>query len=105
MPIYILFESAIGYGLFFLKEFDELSTTVPKVQKEIKSFETFSTMVQLKGFLPFESSEKALTIINSSISGQAPQELIDFLTESFPLKKKSKLKLGVSENKLASSIN
>ncbi len=30
---------------------------------------------------------------------------MDFLTENFPLKKKSKLKLGVSENKLASSIN
>lgn len=30
---------------------------------------------------------------------------MDFLTENFPLKKKSKIKLGVSENKLAGSIN
>lgn len=33
MPLYILFESTIGYCLFFLKEFDELSTTAAKVQK------------------------------------------------------------------------
>lgn len=38
MSLYILFESSIGYGLFQLKEFDELNTTVAKVQKEIKSF-------------------------------------------------------------------
>ena len=38
MSLYILFESSIGYGLFQLKELDELNTTVAKVQKEIKSF-------------------------------------------------------------------
>jgi hypothetical protein len=48
MPLYILFESAIGYGLFYLKEYDELSSTVAKVQKEIKTFQTFSSMLQLK---------------------------------------------------------
>jgi len=44
-------------------------------------------------------------MINQSIAGKAPQELIDFLSENFPLKKKSKLKLGVSENKIAGSVN
>ena len=47
MPIYILFESAIGYGLFYLKQFDELSTTAAKVQKDIKTFESFSSIVHL----------------------------------------------------------
>lgn len=51
MPLYILFESSIGYGLFYLKEFDELSTTATKVQKEIKTFESFSSLVQLKVIL------------------------------------------------------
>ena len=52
MPLYILFESSIGYGLFYLKEFDELSTTAAKIQKEIKTFETFSSIVQLKVLIP-----------------------------------------------------
>ena len=59
----------------------------------------------MQAFYPFESSEKALNIINVSLSGKAPQELVDFLSENFPMKKKSKTKLGVSENKLASSLN
>lgn len=31
--------------------------------------------------------------------------MINFLSESLPIQKKSKFKLGVSENKLAGSIN
>jgi hypothetical protein len=48
MVLYILFESSIGYGLFELKEFDEVNTSVAKVQNEIKTFETFSAIAQLK---------------------------------------------------------
>jgi hypothetical protein len=59
----------------------------------------------LKAFYPFESSTTALEIINKTTSGKAPEELVNFLTENFPLKKKSKVKLGVSENKLAGALN
>lgn len=48
MVLFILFESSIGYGLFELKEFDEVNSSVDKVQKEIKTFETFSKIAQLK---------------------------------------------------------
>jgi hypothetical protein len=44
-------------------------------------------------------------VITNSLAGKAPQQVIDFLSENFPLKKKSKIKLGVSERNLASSIN
>lgn len=50
----------------------------------------------MKAFYPFESSEKALDIINKTIAGKAPEELVTFLSENFPIKKKSKTKLGVS---------
>jgi hypothetical protein len=39
------------------------------------------------------------------LAGKAPQQLIDFLSENFPIKKKSKVKLGVSEKNLAGSLN
>ena len=38
------------------------------------------------------------------MTGKAPEELVSFLTESLPLQKKAKIKLGVSDNKLAGSI-
>jgi len=59
----------------------------------------------MQAFFPFESSQVALDAINESIAGKAPEILINFLTESFPIKKKSKTKLGVGDNKLAGSIN
>jgi uncharacterized protein YggU (UPF0235/DUF167 family) len=46
-----------------------------------------------------------LNIISTTISGKAPEELINFLSESLPMQKKNKFKLGVSENKLAGAIN
>lgn len=59
----------------------------------------------MQSFYPFESSNIALEIINSTITGKAPEALVNFLTESLPLQKKSKIKLGVSDNKLAGSIS
>ena len=59
----------------------------------------------MQSFFPFESSVTALAIINSTITGKAPEELVTFLTEGLPIKKKSTIKLGVSDNKLAGSIS
>lgn len=47
MTLYILFESPIGYALFKLKQFDDVSTTDKKVQKQIQDFESFSTIANL----------------------------------------------------------
>lgn len=103
--MFILFESSIGYALFKLKDFDEANMSEKNVQTQIADFETFSKMAKIVAFLPFESSNVALSIINTTISGKAPEELINFLSESLPIQKKGKFKLGVSENKLAGSIN
>lgn len=113
MTLFILFESSIGYALFKLKDFDEVNTTQKQVQSQIADFESFSKIAKIvvknllikQSFFPFESSNDALKIINSTISGKAPEELINFLSESLPIQKKGKFKLGVSENKLAGSIN
>ena len=47
MSLFVLFESAMGYGLFRLKNFDDTNTTEKKVQAEIADFGTFSTIAQL----------------------------------------------------------
>lgn len=51
MVLYLLFESSIGYGLFELKEFDDVNATVPKIQKQISDFTTFSQICHLKVFI------------------------------------------------------
>lgn len=62
MVLFILFESSIGYGLFELKEFDDVNSSVDKVQKEIKSFDTFSKIAQLKVTHSFDLGFPALRI-------------------------------------------
>jgi hypothetical protein len=61
MVIMVLFESSIGYGLFELKEFDEVNTSVKSIQAQIAEFADFSRIAHLKvnlcvmqliGFLP-----------------------------------------------------
>ena len=80
MTLFILFESSIGYALFKLKDFDEVNTTQKQVQSQIADFESFSKIAKIvvknllikQSFYPFESSNDALKIINSTISGKAP---------------------------------
>lgn len=66
---------------------------------------SFSRIAHLKEFFPFESSAVALDAISSTNAGKAPEVLVNFLSEKFPMKKKSKVKLGVSDNKFAGAIN
>jgi hypothetical protein len=48
MVLYVLFESAAGFALFELKEFDETNATEESVQKQVARFETFSKIAHLK---------------------------------------------------------
>lgn len=45
-----------------------------------------------------------MDIINTTISGKAPEVLVAHLQETLPLSKKKKFKLGVSDNKLAGAL-
>jgi hypothetical protein len=48
MVLFVLFESAAGFALFELKEFDETNATEESVQKQVARFETFSKIAHLK---------------------------------------------------------
>jgi len=78
---------------------------VPKVQKQIADFSSFSQICHLKAFYPFDSAPVALSNAMSALEGKATEELVNFLTEYLPLNKKSKFKLGLSDNKLAQNLN
>lgn len=108
MKLYILYESAAGYGLFEREEMEEIAVELPKLQAALDSMEHFSKLVKLKAFLPFQTSEKALENMKSTADSHATEDLIQFLDTNLPKsakKKKGKevdVKLGLIDSKLGS---
>ena len=106
MVLFVLLESAVGFALFELKEFDETSATEATVQKQVSKFETFSKIAHLKAFFPFDSAPVTLNNAFKVAQGKVTEELTNFLSENLPLvKKKEKVILGVNDNKLAGAIS
>eukprot|EP01098_Paradermamoeba_levis_P007821 TRINITY_DN325_c0_g1_i1.p1 TRINITY_DN325_c0_g1~~TRINITY_DN325_c0_g1_i1.p1 ORF type:complete len:580 (+),score=283.47 TRINITY_DN325_c0_g1_i1:93-1742(+) len=106
MALFILFESASGYGLFERTEAEEVAEQSAEFQKSLVDIGKFSNLVALKGFLPFTSAENALENINDVSEGVLNPFLKNFLETNLPnIKKKSaKITLGVTEDKLATAI-
>ena len=106
MKLYILFESAAGYGLFEKEEMEEIAVEMPKLQAAIASMEHFSKLVTLKAFQPFQTSEKALENIKAIADSHATSDLIEFLSANVPKTAKKKkgqnvvVKLGLIDSKL-----
>jgi len=106
MSLFLLHEAASGYGLFEVKEKDDVAD-VESIESAMGDMSKFSKQVKLKAFKPFPSPQDALEEINAVSECEATQFLQDFLTSNLPKVKsikKSKFKLGVVEPKLGSSI-
>jgi nucleolar protein 56 len=106
MKLYVLYESAAGYGLFEREEMEEIAVELPKLQAALDSMEHFSKLIKLKAFHPFKTSEKAIENMKSIADSHAPDDLIQFLITNLPkapAKKKTKdseIKLGLIDSKL-----
>ena len=86
---FVLFESASGYALCEVVEFEEIGSTTKEVQETVGDLKRFSRCVKLKAFCPFESAEQALANINAISEHIVPDELKDFLELQLPSVKKS----------------
>lgn len=107
MALFVLFEAASGFALFEMKEFDEVSLTVDKVQDSVSDMARFGKVVKLTAFKPFTSAANALEQINAISEANLTDELRDFLTMNLPKvkdTKKAKFKLGVFESKLGAIV-
>lgn len=67
--LYVLFEHASGYGLFRVKEFEEVATFIPEVEKSTNDVSKFQSLVKLLAFSPFKSGTNALDNMNSISEG------------------------------------
>ncbi|KAM7253969.1 hypothetical protein ACFE04_027978 [Oxalis oulophora] len=107
MAVYLLYESASGYGLFLANGLDEIGQNTEAVRNSVSDLNRFGKVVQLAAFLPFESALDALNQCNSVSEGLMTDELRNFLEINLPKVKdgkKAKFSLGVAEPKLGSHI-
>nr|GME10501.1 nucleolar protein 56-like [Ipomoea batatas] len=107
MALYLLYESASGYGLFLAHGLDEIGQSTDAVRKSIADLNRFGKVVKLVAFNPFESALDALNQCNAVSEGQMTDELRNFLELTLPKvkeSKKAKFSLGLAEPKLGSHI-
>lgn len=105
MMLFLLYESASGYGLFSSDGIDEIG--MDAVRNSVDDLNRFGKVVKLAAFSPFESALDALNQCNAVSEGQMTDELRNFLELTLPKVKegkKPKFSLGVAEPKLGSHI-
>ena len=67
--MHILYEHAVGYSLFKVREFEEIGLLQPEVEESVTDLSRFNTIVKLVAFSPFKSSADSLDNINSISEG------------------------------------
>lgn len=100
--LYLLYESASGYGIFQQVKSEEIGSSLPEVQDSIVDLQRFNKIMKLKSFLPFRSAEDALENINAVSEGELTQNLYNFL--ELNLGKEKKAALGVVDTKIGNII-
>ncbi|KAG8044499.1 hypothetical protein GUJ93_ZPchr0941g14200 [Zizania palustris] len=108
MALYLLFESASGYGLFHAYGIDEIGQSVDAVRSSVLDLDRFGKAVKLAAFTPFSSAVDALNQCNAISEGIMTDELRSFLELNLPKPKegkKAKYSLGVVEPKVGSHIS
>lgn len=101
---FALFEHAAGYGLFKVKEFEEIGAFESEVEASLQDVSSFNKIVSLVGFLPFKTAADALNNINAVSEGIVTEDLKLFLTTNLP-KKAKKIVVGVLDSKLGGVIS
>jgi nucleolar protein 56 len=108
MALYLLYESASGFALLEQLEGEEIAIEADDVQKSVQDMKKFSQIVKLRAFIPFSSAENALECCNDISEGVLSETLKTFLEQNLPKAKpgkKSKFKLGVTDNKIGNAIS
>ncbi|XP_019864375.1 PREDICTED: nucleolar protein 56-like isoform X2 [Amphimedon queenslandica] len=105
MVFFVLYEHATGYSLYRCSDVEDIGSLLPQIQEAVNDFAHFTQIVQLEAFSPFKNGANALDNINSISEGVVHDDLKAFLLNNLPHgKKKAKVILGVSDQKLSASI-
>ena len=104
MSTYLLYECAIGYGLFEINQYEEISQNLKEFQDSISDYKKVSQLIKKINFYPFTTHEQALENTQSINNCIITKELKEFLLENFPKKKKSSNRLGSIDKNLSNKI-
>ncbi|XP_010465064.1 PREDICTED: nucleolar protein 56-like [Camelina sativa] len=107
MALYLLSESASGFGLYSAHGIDEIGQNAEAVRSSVSDLSRFGRVVQLTAFQPFQSALDALNQTSAVSEGYMSDELRSFLELNLPKVKegkKPKFSLGVAEPKIGSCI-
>lgn len=69
-PTHLLFESALGYGLFEVSFSEDIASASKSFQDSIADPARFGRLVQLKSFAPFKDAAHALENANDVSEGE-----------------------------------
>lgn len=85
--LYVLFEYAIGYGLFRVVEFEDVGQAIPQVEAAVADWLKFSKAVKLEAFRPFENAAESLANVNAISEGKQMEkkfEAFDYWCSTVP---------------------
>jgi nucleolar protein 56 len=90
MQLFLLYETASGYCLFEVADYDEIGGKLQHIQKAISSLEKFTKMVKLVAEYHFKTAEEALENLTSITELKVSKQLKAFLTTHLPAAKSAK---------------
>jgi nucleolar protein 56 len=101
--LYILYESAVGYGLFEVIAFDEIGSLLESTnQNTVMDITRFGRAMKLQAFIPFTSAIEALENANAISEHAMTSTLYNFLELHLP---KNKSKKSSSSSSKASTTS
>ncbi|EME30328.1 Nucleolar protein 56 [Galdieria sulphuraria] len=106
--LYILYESAAGFSLFYVENFESIASNTEEFQDALSEFVRFSKLAKLIAFSPFTTAETAFDNLSKLSEYEITANLSNFLDSNLPKVKegkKPKYELGVFDHKLAAVIH
>ena len=105
MSTYFLYECSLGYALFEILGYEEISNNSEEFQQSIMDFNKVSKIIKKIAFMPFKTSEQALENTKMVNDCEISPELKSFLKEYFPKNKSDKNKLGCVDKNFSQKIS
>jgi len=105
MSTYFLYECSLGYALFEILGYEEISQNSEEFQQSIMDFKKVSKIIKKIAFMPFKTSEQALENTKMVNDCELSPELKSFLKEYFPKSKSDKNKLGCVDKNFSQKIS
>jgi len=77
--MHILLESAMGYSLFNIKEFEDVGADIPQVETSITDSSKFRKAVKFVAFKPFKEAAETLENMNSISEGLSSIDILKYI--------------------------